>query len=463
MINYFNFKRIRNQYLLTNDLGRYIFITPDQFRELMEQGTVSDPIIDNRLRKNAFIFDSSVEAFLDNFENHMINAKKYLFLPTQLHIFVVNTACNMQCVYCQAQNGEEIPNAFMSRETAQAAVEIALQSPSNNLQFEFQGGEPLLNFDIIRFIVEYSRERAGNKNIRYSIVSNLTLLTDEMVQFIRDNEIEISTSLDGPASIHNLNRPYKNGLGTYGDLKEKIAFCRNNHIQVGAILTVTKNSLSSPTEIIDEYLASGFNRILLRALTPLGCANKRWPDIGYTPKEFLEFYKTAFDYILELNLKGTYISEGIASIFLSKIIEGVAVNYMELRSPCGATLGQIAYYCDGKIYTCDEGRMIAEMGDDSFCIGTVYDNNYNEITDSVRCKGICSSSVLESLPSCCDCVYQPYCGVCPAVNYALYGDLYEKEPSTYRCEIYKGILDIIFERLLEDDYEIRQIFRSWLQ
>ena len=159
MINYFNFKRIRNQYLLTNDLGRYIFITPDQFRELMEQGTVSDPIIDNRLRKNAFIFDSSVEAFLDNFENHMINAKKYLFLPTQLHIFVVNTACNMQCVYCQAQNGEEIPNAFMSRETAQAAVEIALQSPSNNLQFEFQGGEPLLNFDIIRFIVEYSHER----------------------------------------------------------------------------------------------------------------------------------------------------------------------------------------------------------------------------------------------------------------------------------------------------------------
>ena len=252
-------------------------------------------------------------------------------------------------------------------------------------------------------------------------------------------------------------------MGTYGDLKEKIAFCRNNHIQVGAILTVTKNSLSSPTEIIDEYLASGFNRILLRALTPLGCANKRWPDIGYTPKEFLEFYKTAFDYILELNLKGTYISEGIASIFLSKIIEGVAVNYMELRSPCGATLGQIAYYCDGKIYTCDEGRMIAEMGDDSFCIGTVYDNNYNEITDSVRCKGICSSSVLESLPSCCDCAYQPYCGVCPAVNYALYGDLYEKEPSTYRCEIYKGILDIIFGRLLEDDYGIRQIFRSWLQ
>ena len=463
MINYFNFKKIKNQYLLTNDLGRYIFITPNQFRELIGKGVVSEPVIGNRLRKNAFVFDSSVEAFLDDYENHMINAKKYLYLATQLHIFVVNTACNMQCVYCQAQNGEEIPNAFMNKETAKAAVEIALQSPSNNLQFEFQGGEPLLNFDVIRFIVEYSREKAGNKNIRYSIVSNLTMLTDEKARFIRENDIEISTSLDGPEAIHNSNRPYKTGLGTHKDLMEKIAFCRNNQIHVGAILTATQKSLTNPTEIVDEYLACGFNRILLRALTPLGCANKRWQEIGYTAKEFLEFYKTAFDYILELNLKGTYISEGIASIFLSKIIEGVAVNYMELRSPCGATLGQIAYYCDGKIYTCDEGRMIAEMGDDSFCIGTVYEDNYSEITDSVRCKGICSSSVLESLPSCCDCAYQPYCGVCPAVNYALYGDLYEKEPSSYRCEIYKGILDIIFERLLEDDYRVRQIFRSWLQ
>ena len=463
MINYFNFKRIRDQYLLTNDFGRYIFITPEQFRELIEKGKVTDSVINNRLKKNAFVFESSVEAFLDDFENHMINAKKYLFLATQLHIFVVNTACNMQCVYCQAQNGTDIPNAYMSKATAQAAVDIALQSPSKYLQFEFQGGEPLLNFDIIRFIVKYSQEKAGDKTIRYSIVSNLTLLTDEMVRFIRENDVEISTSLDGPAAIHNLNRPYRNGSGTYDDLKKKVTALRKNDIQVGAILTTTKNSLTRPKEIIDEYLASGFNRVLLRALTPLGCANQKWDEIGYTPQEFLKFYKDAFDYILELNLKGVYISEGIASIFLSKIIEGVAVNYMELRSPCGATLGQVAYYCDGNIYTCDEGRMIAEMGDDSFCIGTVYDNNYSDIADSRRCKGICSSSVLESLPSCCDCAYQPYCGVCPAVNYALYGDLYEKEPSTYRCEIYKGILDIIFDRLLEDDYAIRQIFRSWLQ
>lgn len=463
MINYFNFKKVNEQYLLTNDFGRYIFLSPGQFREFLEQGKVTDPVIENRLKKNAFVFESSIESFLNEYSHHMVNAKKYLYQPTQLHIFVVTTSCNMRCVYCQAQNGSDIPNEFMSKEIARSAVDIALQSPTNNLQFEFQGGEPLLNFEVIRFVVEYSKERAGGKSIRYSIVSNLTLITDEMIEYIEQNEIEISTSLDGPGILHNKNRPYKNGCFSYQDVQDKIKILRGRGINIGAIQTTTRSSLLYPEDIVDEYLRTGFNRILLRPLTPLGCANTSWKEIGYTPEEFLIFYRKAFDYILDLNLKGIYIVEGIAAIFLSKIIEGIAVNYMELRSPCGASIGQIAYYCNGKIYTCDEGRMIAEMGDDSFNIGSVFSSNYSDIVDSKRCKGICSSSILESLPSCCDCVYQPYCGVCPAVNYAIYGDIYEKIPNNYRCKIFQGILDIIFERLLEDDYEIRQVFRSWLR
>ena len=462
MINFFNFKKVNHQYLLTNDFGRYIFLTPVQFRELLEQAKVTDPVIENRLKKNAFLFDTSIEAFLDQYRYHLMDAKKYLYHPTQLHIFVVTTACNMQCVYCQAQNGNSVSNEYMSKETAQAAVDIALQSPAENLQFEFQGGEPLLNFEVIRFIIEYSKEKGKDKIINYSIVSNLTLITNDMVEYIRSNNIEISTSLDGPENIHDLNRPYKSGNPTYKYVTGRILYLRNKGIPVGAIQTATRNSLRYPTEIIDEYIQRGFSQVLLRPLTPLGCAKAKWKEIGYSPEEFLRFYKTAFDYIIRLNLKGRYFVEGIAAIFLSKIIEGVAVNYMELRSPCGASIGQIAYYCNGKIYTCDEGRMIAEMGDDSFSIGYVHNSSYNDIMDSKRCKGICSASILESLPSCCDCVYQPYCGVCPAVNYALYGDLYEKTPMNYKCQINKGMLDIIFGYLQEDDYNVRQVFRSWI-
>ena len=462
MLGYFNYKRINSKYLLTNDLGRYIFLTPSQFRELLEKSSVKDEKVRERLKKNAFIYSESREAYIEEFYGYVRDAKNYLLMPAQLHIFVVTTACNMHCVYCQARKDNHTPNGFMTKKTAKKAVDLALQSPVNDLTFEFQGGEPLLNFEIIRYIVEYSEEVAGKKSIRYALVSNLTLLDEKMLLFMMEHHVEISTSLDGYEALHNENRPFLDGKGSFSAVMEKIMKIREKGLGIGAIQTTTRESLASPKKIVDAYLKAGFGTISLRALTPLGCANKVWDAIGYEPEDFLKFYDEAFEYILEINLKGKKFSETIASLMLKKIITGVAPNYMELRSPCGASVGQMAYYYDGKVYTCDEGRMIAEMGNPAFLLGTV-DQEYDELLNSGVCRSACMASILESLPSCSDCVYQPYCGVCPAVNYALYGDVCEKRPRSYRCIIYGGILDILFNKLQEDDYSIRQVFRSWIE
>lgn len=216
-------------------------------------------------------------------------------------------------------------------------------------------------------------------------------------------------------------------------------------------------------EIIDTYINLGFDTISIRALTPLGCANFAWNDIGYSPDEFVEFYKKSFEYILEVNRNGYRLTEGQATIMLHKILTGVSQNYMELRSPCGAAVGQMAYYYDGNVYTCDEGRMLAEMGNEAFKLGNLYEDTYDTLMNSQVCKAACSASILESLPTCSDCVYQPYCGTCPVVTFALNDDLYEKKPFEYRCKIYKGILDTIFSYLLNNDSRDIDIFRSWIK
>lgn len=118
---------------------------------------------------------------------------------------------------------------------------------------------------------------------------------------------------------------------------------------------------------------------------------------------------------------GRKFAEAHASIFLAKLLGDVAPNYMELRSPCGAGVGQMAFTASGDVYTCDEGRMMAEMGDESFQLGNIYENGYDSWIESPACRATCSASLLETLPTCCDCVYQPYCGVCPVVNYAMEG------------------------------------------
>lgn len=150
----------------------------------------------------------------------------------------------------------------------------------------------------------------------------------------------------------------------------------------------------------------------------------------------------------------------MASIFLHKILGGYAENFMELRSPCGACVGQIAYDFDGDVYSCDEGRMLAAMGDKTFQIGNVRTDDYNSLMESSVCRTMLSASILESLPSCSFCVYQPYCGVCPVVNYSLYRDLYETEPEQYRCRINKGMLDLIFHVLQNPENE--KILRRWI-
>ena len=209
------------------------------------------------------------------------------------------------------------------------------------------------------------------------------------------------------------------------------------------------------------YQSLGLDYIFLRPLTPLGYAKEHWNEIGYTAVEFVKFYKVALSYIIGLNTAEKPFVEGHASIFLRKIIGHCADNYMELRSPCGAAIGQIAYYYDGRIYTCDEGRMLSEMGLPDFCMGDVWTSGYQALMESKVCKITCQASVMESLPNCCDCVFHSYCGVCPVVNYAMEQNIYSREANNYKCQIYKGILETIFEELYENP-ESTGIFEKWL-
>ena len=120
----------------------------------------------------------------------------------------------------------------------------------------------------------------------------------------------------------------------------------------------TRYSLSESEKLVDTYYDLGFRDILIRPLTPLGCANKSWEQRGYTPEEFLDLYKRALLRIISKNTGNGHMREGHSSLFLAKILHGRPVNYMELRPPCGASVGEMAYYLSGDVFTCDEGRML---------------------------------------------------------------------------------------------------------
>src|SRR6266446_2416506 len=140
----------------------------------------------------------------------------------------------------------------MSKDIATKAVHMMLESPSPHITLELQGGEPLLAFDTIKFIVSIAKPGAArlDKDLDIVITSNLAFLTDEILDYCKTERIKLSTSLDGPESIHNANRPRPGG-DSYQVAIEGIRRARRalGGDQVAALMTTTHLSLSRPKEI----------------------------------------------------------------------------------------------------------------------------------------------------------------------------------------------------------------------
>ena len=175
----------------------------------------------------------------------------------------------------------------------------------------------------------------------------------------------------------------------------------------------------------------------------------------------MKFYREALDRVLALNLRGAKIKEKTAFLLVKKIVGNRDNKYVDLRCPCGAGLGQLAYDHDGGIYTCDEGRMLAGDGDLSFRLGSVREDTYAGIIHSGPVKACAISSSLDLQPSCSRCAYRPYCGVCPVYNYHAQGSLWGDMPANTRCLTLKGVFETVFD-MLKDRKGCGRVFEKWL-
>jgi His-Xaa-Ser system radical SAM maturase HxsB len=455
-VHLFRFKKLdKKHYLITSDVGEYAYLTERDFERFLSGKVRVGSSLYTELEEKGFIRNSlNFNKLIDQWKSRNL----FLWSGPSLHIVVTTLRCDHRCVYCQTSSKHENEKKYdMSLKTAKNVVDCIFKTPNNSLNIEFQGGEPLLNWPVVKYVVEYARkkEKLLSKRLQISLVSNFSTLNKSKLDFLLKHKVLFCTSLDGPEEIHNFNRVFNCGNSYKNTMKWAKEISRRNKNKpstIDALLTVTRKSLKYPKEIIDEYRKIGTRSVFVRPLTPLGMAKDTWSKIGYSTEEFLKFYEKALDYIVELNAKKPDFMENTAVVFAERIFMDISSNFMDLRSPCGAGIGQIAYNYDGKVFTCDEGRMLFEMGDPSFCIGDVSKNTYEEIINHPAVKCLATSSCLDLQTSCCDCAYKPYCGTCPILNYACENDLFGHMPQNLRCKINRGILDIIFKKIRNPKY-----------
>jgi His-Xaa-Ser system radical SAM maturase HxsB len=457
------FERTGKNYLVSNMVGDFIRLSSDELTRL----------VDLRIHPGDGLYEKAYAAHLITRTGQAAQRQllalrlrsrlAYLREPTPLHIFVVTLRCEHSCPYCQVSRQSSDRSTFdMREETAEQALKIAFQSPSKRIKIEFQGGEPLLNFPLIAKIVSEAKVHAAaiGESVDFVIASNLALLDDSVLAFCKANDVLLSTSLDGPADLHNKNRPRPGGnsheLATRGIRRAQEVLGPG---RVGALMTTTEASLDRVEEIVDEYLRLDLDGVFIRPLSPYGFAVKTKAIRKYDSKDWLDFYARGLRYVLEINRGGRHFPEFYAALILKRMLADRPLGYVDLRSPAGIGLGALVYNYDGKVFASDEGRMLAEMGDRTFELGSVTES-YRSLICSEKLIDLVGSSLTQCAPECVDCAYEAHCGADPVYHHATQADPVGIKPLSEFCARQKGVMNLLLE-ILETSPQDAAILRRW--
>lgn len=455
---------------ITNDIGESVAISGQDFDAFVDKRLTPESPVYFDLQSRQLLVDETNQNWLESMASKYFTKKSFLEGFTKLHIFVTTLRCNQSCPYCQvSRQGEAADSGAydMSPEVLEKSIRLMLASPAKSITMEFQGGESLVRFDLLQEAVKRTKElnTSIGKKIDFVVCTNLSLLTDEHLDWCKENDILFSTSLDGPDYLHNKNRPFGNGKPSYEAVVRNIRRAQEalGKHAVSALMTTTRESLKYPKEIVDEYLKMDMGSIFVRELNPYGFAAKSESALGYSSEKFFMFYRSILDYVIEINRQGRTFSESFATLVLTKALTPLPIGFVDLQSPAGAGFGVCLYNYDGEMYVSDEARMIAETGDPTFRMGNVLENTYDELFFGETMQSVAAAACNEALPGCSDCAYQAYCGADPVRNYRTQGDMFGNRVAKGSfCSRNKPVIRHLMQLVDSADDDLRRIFWAWI-
>ena len=393
---------------------------------LFEKGKTVDEIAE--LLKDSYTIEDVKEAYseIEELKNEGLLFTEDIYEPyiedvTKKRQTVVKALClhiahdcNLACKYCFAEEGEyHGRRALMSFEVGKKALDflVANSGSRRNLEVDFFGGEPLMNFDVVKQLVEYGRsiEEANNKKFRFTLTTNGVLLNDDIIEFANKEMSNVVLSVDGRKEIHDMMRPTRNHKGSSYDIImpkfKKVAESRNqmNYYVRG---TFTHNNLDFSKDVL--HLADlGYKQI---SVEPVVAENSE----SYAIKEedipqILEQY----DIIAKELIKRKKEGKGFIFFHFMIDLEGGPCVAKRL-SGCGSGTEYLAVTPWGDFYPCHQF-----VGQEEFLLGNVDEGiKRTDLTDKFKCCNVYSKK------ECKDCFAKFYCsGGCAANAYNFTGDI----------------------------------------
>ncbi len=323
--------------------------------------------------------------------------------------------CNLRCKYCFASTGDfGEGRKLMSLETGKQAVDFLLKNYGDreNLEMDFFGGEPLMNWQVVKDLVVYGRslEKPNNKKFRFTLTTNGVLLNDEILAFANQEMSNIVLSIDGRKEVHNYMRPHRGGQGSYDEIVPKFKKVAESREQMNYYVrgTFTRHNLDFSEDV--KHLADlGFKQI---SVEPVVADEKE----EYAIRESdIPGLKEQYDKLAMELLKRQKEGKGVNFFHFMIDLEGGPCVAKRL-SGCGSGTEYLAVTPWGDFYPCHQF-----VGQEEFLMGNVDDGiTKPEIADAFRGCSVYSKE------SCKKCFARFYCsGGCAANAYNFHGDIHE--------------------------------------
>jgi len=348
----------------------------------------------------------------DIYKDYIFDVKKRQTVVKALCLHIAHD-CNLKCRYCFAEEGEyKGHRELMSYEVGKKALDFLIENSGNrrNLEVDFFGGEPLMNFDVVKQLVVYGREleKHHDKKFRFTLTTNGVLLNDDIMEFANKEMANVVLSIDGRKEVHDYMRPTRNNKGSYELIMpkfQKLAESRNqNNYYVRG--TFTHHNLDFSKDVL--HLADlGFKQISVEPVVSQ-------PEEPYAITEediatICEEYDTLAKEMIQRKKEGRDFN---FFHFMIDLTGGPCVA--KRLSGCGSGTEYLAVTPWGDFYPCHQF-----VGNEEFIMGNVFDGMNR--TDIIDCFKQCN---VYSKPKCQDCFAKYYCsGGCAANSYNFHGNI----------------------------------------
>ena len=345
-------------------------------------------------------------------------ARLHRYAPVKALCLHVAHDCNLRCGYCFADTGEyRGGRELMSAEVGKKAIDFVIENSQKrrNIEIDFFGGEPLMNFEVVREIVEYAKqkEKLCDKVFRFTLTTNGVLLDDNKLKYINENMSNLVLSLDGRKEVNDEMRKTVSGEGSYDVILPKLKKAADSREQKNYYLrgTFTRNNLDFTNDVL--HIANlGFEQI---SVEPVVADSEKDFAIRYEdlPVIFAEYEKLAKEY-----LKNSFTFFH----FMLELRGGPCV--IKRVSGCGAGSEYLAISPSGEIYPCHQF-----VGNKEFYMGNVMEGQYDR-----NIRDAFADTNLYTKQGCNECWAKFYCsGGCHANAYAANKDI--NKPYKIACEM----------------------------